>query len=182
MPALPAPWGDVLSGAGRYLSEEGPAMVRCACCCAGFCTVWWYLVFVCWMGGSFCLLRRLLSSSMLQWSASVPDALIGELTRCCAGNGAGGYRTASLQRDPVTRPMLEQALHTPARESGRCVRVQRWRRDEGRHGASSKVVQTRGIPDLKVEHKDTSRSVSSRRFSCWSAGEEMLAKSLSYKS
>lgn len=34
---------------------------------------------------------------MLQWSASVPEALIGEFARCCAGNGAGGYRTASLQ-------------------------------------------------------------------------------------
>lgn len=116
-------------GAGRYLSVAEPAMVRwpCCVCCAcwdGFCTVWWYLELVlCWRGGSFGLLRRLLSS-IPPASAMEPGALFGEPTRCCAGSGAEACRSASLPRDSATRPSpLDTLWRRVRREMGWCSRM-----------------------------------------------------------
>lgn len=114
----------MLRGAGRYLSVpvEEPAMVRCDCC-AGFCTVWWYLELVlCWRGGSFCLLRRLLSS-IPPGSALELDALLGEPSRCCAGNGAGGFKRASLRNESATRPCTVEILQQEKWEVERAFRV-----------------------------------------------------------
>lgn len=157
-------------------------MVRCACC-VGFCTVWWYLVFVCWRGGSFCLLRRLLSS-MPRWSASVLDALIGEPTRCCAGNGADEYSRASLERDPVTRPSLRKA--GKGEIFGRCVCLQSEHRGEGRQRVSSRVSETREDPDQarRAQGRANSRPFFQATFPflLWRRGGEGLpAKSLSHK-
>lgn len=98
-------------------------MVRCVCC-DGFCTVWWYLVLVlCWRGDSFCLLRRLLSS-MPQGRALVFDALVGEPSRCCAGNGTGGFKRASLRSDSATRPFTWEAPPREVRDKMRsCLRM-----------------------------------------------------------
>lgn len=144
--------------------------MRCACC-VGFCTVWWYLVFVCWRGGSFCLLRRLLSS-MPRWSASVLDALIGEPTRCCAGNGADEYSRASLERDPVTRPSLRKPGNGEC--VGRCVCLQSEHRGEGRRRVRSRVLQTREDPDQarRVQDRANSRPFS-RQLSTFSSGDEV---------
>lgn len=113
-------------------------------------------MFVCWRGGSFCLLRRLLSS-MPRWSASVLDALIGEPTRCCAGNGADEYSRASLERDPVTRPSLRKPGN--GEFVGRCVCLQSEHRGEGRQRVKSRVLQTREDPDQarRVQGRANSR-------------------------
>lgn len=135
-------------GAGRYLSVEEPAMVRwpCCVCCAcwdGFCTVWWYLELVlCWRGGSFGLLRRLLSS-IPPGSAVAPEALFGEPTRCCAGSGADACKSASLPCDSATRPSpLDTLWRRVRRETGWCSKDRTVTRDAAQR---SKVVRPRGF-------------------------------------
>lgn len=100
------------------------------------------------MGGSFCLLRRL-SSSMLQWSASVPEALIGEFARCCAGNGAGGYRTASLQTRSGHATDAWATTFTGEESRGDAFRSQEV---APRRGATRRKLDSRadeGNPELK---------------------------------
>lgn len=128
-------------------------------------------MFVCWRGGSFCLLRRLLSS-MPRWSASVLDALIGEPSRCCAGNGADEYSRASLERDAVTRPSLRKSGYGEGVGKRVCLRLEH--RGEGRQRLNSRVLQTREDPDQarRVQHRANSRRSPRQRF-FFSSGNAM---------
>jgi hypothetical protein len=76
-------------GAGRYLSDEEPEKLRL---CAGSEL---NLGSPAEYGGSFCLLRRLLSS--MPRSKAVSEPTNSESSRCAAGKEAGvEYRSASL--------------------------------------------------------------------------------------
>lgn len=102
------------------------------------------MLVLCWRGGSFCLLRRLLSS-IPPGSALEPDGLLGEPSRCCAGNGTGGFRRASLSSESATRPCtvetLQQEVGGGARS--RVPTLARWGRGGGDAAQRSTVAQTR---------------------------------------